>query len=258
MSHEGKKGLRMPQHRLRAAQAPLAIVLALGFAAACGPAEKAGTTAKTASAPAKPNAASAAPAPNGVEKLRAAEIVSRARKATASARSLRMRGSVRDGKERYTLDFRFAGKTKATGWVQNGKQRMEFTRIGKEVYLKGNDAFWRSAGGKAAVQLFSGKYLKTTTKDPDFKDMAAFTDRTALLNEAMKSEGAWKKGKAGPSFVSLTGAAGDEIQVATQGKPYVLVLDGGPGNRIEYLAYEQPVDARRPPAGTVVDGDAFS
>lgn len=254
----------MPHHRFRAGHVSAALVLVLTSATACGPAEEAATTtSKTASAPAAhpSGTASAAATPNGVEKLQAAAILSRARKATATARFLRMRGNIDDGKDKFALDFRYAGKTRATGWFQQGKERVEMTRIGKDVYIKGNNAFWKSIGGKGAVQLFSGKHLKTTTKSADFKDLAFFTDRTALLSEAVKSVGSWKKGRTGTAggvpTVSLTGAPGEEIRVATQGEPYVLLLNGGQGNRIEYLAYEEPVDVRRPPASTVVDGDAF-
>ncbi|QKW32972.1 hypothetical protein HUT06_02065 [Actinomadura sp. NAK00032] len=250
----------MPHHRLRAGRVSAVLVLAVASGtAACGPAEKTGTTEKPGAA-AKTSTA-AAPA-NGVEKLRAAEILHRARKATNGAHSLRIRGHVVDGGDKFTLDFRYAGKSKSTGWFQQGRERVEITRIGKEVYLKGNDAFWTSVGGKGALQLFSGKYLKTTGTSPDFKDLAVFTYRTALLNEAVKSAGTWRKGKAAtvggtPAVTLTTGATGDEIQVATRGEPYVLALTGGPQNRIEYIDYGKPVDVRRPPAGSVVDESAF-
>lgn len=247
----------MPQHRLRAGGVSAVIVLALASGAACGPAEDAATTSKTAAAPARPSTA----ASNGVEKLRPAEILSRARKATASARYLRMRGQIDDGDGKVALDFRFAGATEASGWFQQGKQRVEIIRIGKDVYIKGNKAFLKEIGGKSAVQLLAGKHIKTTAKSADFKDLAAFTDRTSLMKEALKAAGTWKKGAAGTvagrPALTLTGGPGVEIQVATSGEPYVLRLDGGPGNRIEYLAYGTRVDVRRPPAEAVVDGDGF-
>ncbi|GAA1859427.1 hypothetical protein [Actinomadura bangladeshensis] len=251
----------MPQHRLRAGGVSAVIVLALASGAACGPAEDAATTSKTAAAPARPSAGATAAASNGVEKLRPAEILSRARKATASARYLRMRGQIDDGDGKVALDVGFAGAAKATGWFQQGRQRVEITRIGKDVYIKGNKAFLQEIGGKSAVQLLAGKHLRTTAKSADFKDLAAFTDRTSLLKEALKAAGTWKKGAAGTvagtPALTLDGGPGVQIQVATSGEPYVLRLDGGPGNRIEYLAYGTPVDVRRPPAGAVVDGDGF-
>jgi hypothetical protein len=252
-------------HRLRAGRAPglpAALALTVAFAVGCGPAEDK-ETAKAASTPAARSAAPtpASAMPNGVEKLKPAEILSRARKATASAKSLRMRGQVEEQGEKYALDFRYAGTAKATGSFELDAQKIEITRLGKDVYFKGDDAFWKSIGGKAAVQLLSGKHLRTTVKNPDFKEMALFTDRSALLTEAVKSLGGWKKGKTGavggiPTVV-LVASTGDRIHVAMRGQPYVLRLDGGAGNQIEYLAYDQPVDVRRPPAKTVVDADAL-
>ncbi|MEU5994003.1 hypothetical protein ABZ806_33955 [Spirillospora sp. NPDC047418] len=251
----------MPQHRLRAGRLSAVIVLALATGAACGPAEDAATTSKTAPASARPSASATAAASNGVEKLRPAEILSRARKATASARYLRMRGQIEDGDGKIALDFRFAGKTKATGWFQQGKQRVEIIRVGKTVYFRGNKAFLKEIGGKSAVQLLSGKHIKTTANSADFKDLAAFTDRMSLMKEALKEAGTWRTGRAGTvagtPALTLTGGPGVEIQVATRGEPYVLRLDGGPGNRIEYLAYGTPVDVSRPPAEAVVDGDGL-
>ncbi len=272
MSHQvcEREGARVPHHRLRAGRVTAVLVLAVASGtAACGPAEKTGTTekagatAKTSTTPATGTAGGPAAAPaNGVEKLGADEILRRARKATDGARSLRVRGQVQDGGDTYTLDFRYEGATKSTGWFQQGNQRVEITRIGKEVYLKGNDAFWKSIGGKGALQLFSGKYLKTSNTAADFKDLSIFTYRTALFNEAVKSADTWRKGKTltvgGTPALSLTTAgAADEIHVATQGEPYVLALAGGPENRIEYTDYGKPVTVQRPPAGSIVDESAF-
>ncbi|MEU8124460.1 hypothetical protein AB0C21_37605 [Spirillospora sp. NPDC049024] len=255
----------MSHHRLRAGRAPglsAALVLTVAFAVGCGPAEDK----ETAKAAATPAARSAAPTPasampNGVEKLNAAEILSRARKATASAKSLRMRGQVEEEGEKYALDFRYAGKAKATGSFGMGAQNIQITRIGTDLYFKGDDAFWKSIGGKPAVQLLSGKHLRTTVKNRDFKEMALFTDRSALLTEAVKSLDGWKKGQTGAvggvPTVALVASTGDKIHVAMRGEPYVLRLDGGAGNRVDYLAYDQPVDVRRPPAKTVVDADAL-
>ncbi|MFI0369253.1 hypothetical protein ACH35V_15325 [Actinomadura sp. 1N219] len=255
----------MLQHQRRgtAPAAGAGLVLVLAFTTACGPAADDETGAAQAkassSAPAKPSATAA---PNGVEKLKTAEILARAREATGSARSLRMRAEIDDGGQKFKLDFRYAGKTKATGWFAQGAQRVEITRIGKTVYLAGNDAFWTSAGGKGAAQMFSGKHVKSTLKNPDFKELAAFADRSSLLTEAVKSLGGWKKGQASrvgavPTTV-LTAATGDKLHVATQGRPYVLLLEGGPGNRLEYLGYEQPVSVQPPPAGSVVDADLLN
>ncbi|TYB49508.1 hypothetical protein [Actinomadura chibensis] len=246
-------------HHLRAG-VPAALVLALAFTAGCGPAgesDGAKKEAATAKASASP---SASPSPsatdNGIANLKPAQIFARARAATASARYVRLRGQVEDG-EKYKIDFRFAGKAKATGSLQQGSERAGLTVIGKVVYLSGNDGFWRSVGGKGAAQLFSGKYVKTKTDDADFRELAAFANKTALLNEAVKSGRGWRKegaGKVGevPTVV-LTDSAGDKIQIATQGPPYVLLMEGGREDRLEYVEYGQPVTVQAPPAGSVID-----
>ncbi|MFI0480414.1 hypothetical protein [Actinomadura sp. 9N215] len=233
----------------------------LAFTTACESDTKDGTgtaqaKASSSSAPAKP---SPTVTPNGVGKLAPAAVLSRARKATASARSLRMRADFEDGGQRFKLDFRYAGKTKATGWFAQGAQRVQITRIGKTVYFSGNDAFWTSIGGKGIAQVFSGKHVKSSLKNPDFKELAIFTDRSSLLTEAVNSLSGWKKGKAGrigsiPTAV-LTSSTGDKLHVAAQGLPYVLLLEGGPENRIEYSGYGEPVNVQAPPAGSIVDAD---
>ncbi|TDB90760.1 hypothetical protein E1264_03885 [Actinomadura sp. KC216] len=78
----------------------------------------------------------------------------------------------------------------------------------------------------------------------------------------MKAVGGWEKGETGkagtiPTTV-LTAASGDKIHVATQGRPYVLLVDGGPGNSIEYLSYEEPVTVKAPPAGSVIAPDPLN
>lgn len=261
-----EKGIGVPDHRLRNVRAlGIPAVLALAFTMGCGPNEDTGAgqgkpdETATAGTPAAPSPAVTA---NGVEKLGAAEILKQARKATASAKYMRVHGRVADEEGRMTLDFRYAGKAKSTGWFTIGAQRVEITRVGSDIYFQGNAAFWTAIGEKAAYKLFKGKFIKTTADNADFKDLAAFTDRTGLFDEVVKAAPGWKKGETGkaggtPSVV-LTSSAGDRIQVATQGRPYVLSMDGGQDNHLEYSAYGQPMEIRRPPARDVVDLEDFA
>ncbi|RKS79560.1 hypothetical protein BZB76_1031 [Actinomadura pelletieri DSM 43383] len=239
--------------------ATLALVL---LSSACLPADDKNTGMAPTKAPASPAAAKPTPTatPNGVEKLKPAQILARARKATASAQYVRMRAELHEEGESYKLDFRYEGKTKAAGTFMQGSQHLEISRFGKTVYLAGNDAYWKEYGGKAVVQLLSGKHLKTTVKDRDFKELAVFSNRMALLNEVLGGISGWKKSRPGkvgttPSVV-MTSSSGDKLHVASQGPPYILLLKGGPGNSIEYLGYETPVGVR-PPTKNVVDIDSL-
>jgi hypothetical protein len=245
---------RRPSGRAQISGAALALVLTCTVG--CLPAQD-----DEKAAPSKaPGAPTAEPASNGMAKLSPAEIMTRTRKATDSAAYVRMRAEVTDGGQKYKLDFRFAGKTKATGWFTQGSQRVEITRIGKTIYLSGNKAFWKSAGGTSAVQLLAGKHVKTTAKNSDFKEIAAFTNRTALLTEVLKATSGWKKGKpdkvGGVPTVVLYNGAGDTLQVAAQGRPYALLVEGGLHDRIEYLDYGKPVRIK-PPTGPIIDVDAL-
>ncbi|WP_344901995.1 hypothetical protein [Actinomadura meridiana] len=244
---------RRPSGRAQVSGAALALVLACTVG--CLP-EQDGEAA----APSKTPTASADPRSNGVAKLSPGEIVSRTRKAAESASYLRMRAQVTDQGQKYKLDFRFAGKTKATGWFTQGSQRVEITRLGRTIYLSGNKAFWKSAGGSSAVRLLSGKHVKTTATNSDFKEIAAFTNRTALLTDVLKSTKGWKKGKPGnirgvPTVVLYNGR-GDTLEVAAQGAPYPLLLGGTLGDRLEYLEFGKPVRIQRP-KGPVIDVDAM-
>jgi hypothetical protein len=233
----------------------LPVALALTFTAGCGTGEGAGAGTGQGTKAAAP--ATSAPPANGVEKLGAAEILAKARKATAGAPSVRLTGRFKEGGDAMALDFRFAGRKKSAGTLKMGKQHLELTRLGSTVYFKGNDAFLRSIGDKSTVTLMSGKYMKTTSKDPDFADIASFSNLSGFLGEMLASKGAWSKGKAGTvsgkPTVMLTGPDGEQVHVATQGRPYLLQLDGGPENRLDFVSYGERVDVKPPPANLVLD-----
>ncbi|MFI0357454.1 hypothetical protein [Actinomadura sp. 9N407] len=229
--------------------------LALTFIAGCGTGtgDAGADQGKKAAASATPSVAS-----NGVDELAAAEIMSRARKATAGAPSVRLTGRFKEGGDDLGLDFRFAGRKKAAGTVQMGNQHIKLTRIGSTVYFKGNDAFLRSIGDKNAVTLMSGKYVKTTSKDPDFAEIASFSNLSGLLGELLSAKGSdWDKGKAGTvagkPTVTLSGPDGEQVHVATQGQPYLLQIDAGPQGSLDFVSYGEPVAVEAPPANTVLD-----
>ncbi|MDL4814220.1 hypothetical protein [Actinomadura opuntiae] len=241
----------------------LVIAAALAFmpVTACGPSGDDGAkrTSGTASPAATARTAAPSPAPsaNGVEKLPATEILSRARKAMVAARNVRLHGTFQDEGKAMALDFRYAGPKRAVGDVTMGGQRISLVRIGRSIYLKGDDAFLRSVGGKGAVQLLAGKYLRTTSKDEGFAELAAFSDPAKFFPELLTPDGTVSKGKqeviAGTPAIALEDGTGGKLYVATRGEPHVLRLDGGPGNRLDFDGYGTAVAITTPPAAQVVD-----
>ncbi|MEU5877647.1 hypothetical protein [Spirillospora sp. NPDC047279] len=237
---------------------PIALVFTMTVACDAGGDDGAGSVRPGTSAPSgTAPAATPTPAatPNGVEKLSAAKILSAARKATAAAASLQIKGKVKDGPHSVALDLRYAGEKRATGALTMDETRLELTRIGDTVYIKGDDAFLRSIGGKGAVQLLSGKFFRTTSKDPDFRELAEFSDVSTLL----RPEGTVRKGTTttidGRGAIALGDREG-RLYVATEGEPIVLRIDAGEAGRVDF-AYDVPVDVKAPPSGQVVDVSAL-
>ncbi|MFB4318114.1 hypothetical protein [Actinomadura sp. 21ATH] len=241
-----------------AALAAMPVALGLALTAGCDSGGGTSTVQKK-----KATAPATAPAPpaeaaNGVEKLAAAKILARAREATAGAPSVRLKGAFKEGGDEIALDFRFGGKKRAAGKLRLGDQNIELTRLGSTVYFKGDDKFLKGIGGQSVVTLLSGKYVKTTSKDPDFAELASFADLSGLLREMVASAGGgWTKGAAGNvagvPAVALTGPDGEQVHVATRGRPYLLRLDAGPRNRLDFIEYGGRVDLRPPPAAEVID-----
>ncbi|MFD0686220.1 hypothetical protein [Actinomadura fibrosa] len=249
--------------RMHATVAPALLVpaaLTLFLATACGGGTGARTTSATAGTATRAAASptgSPTPAANGVERLPAAEILARARKATLAAKSVRLHGTVREDGEKVGLDFRYSGTDAAVGDVTFSGQRISLVRIGRSVYIKGDDAFWKGVGGAGAVQLLSGKYLRTTPKDRGFRDLANFTTRSKLFAEILSPEGTVRKGKAatvgGAPAVALADGTGGLLYVATLGEPYALRLEGRKEGRIDFDGYGAAVTVQPPPASQVVD-----
>ncbi|MEU6041519.1 hypothetical protein ABZ801_39635 [Actinomadura sp. NPDC047616] len=201
--------------------------------------------------------------PNGIERLRPAQILARARAATVAASSLRLHGGIREDGENIQLDMRYAGRTRATGEMTTDGQRLFLTRVGPAVYIKGDDAFWKAAGGKGAVQLLSGKYLKATAKDEGWGELAAFADQKKFLTEMLKGLGPLTEVKGGTTRIdgraalALQTASKDRIYVATEGLPYLLRLEGGRKNRMDLSAFGAPVTVQAPPRNQVVEVSAL-
>ncbi|SEG89647.1 hypothetical protein SAMN04489712_12416 [Thermomonospora echinospora] len=237
---------------------PLALaslLLAGALAVGCDPGDAAAPTAGSATP--RPTATTS---PNGVERLSAAEIFQRAERAALSASSMRMRGHVVEEGEKAELNFRYSGGRAAMGDVTvRGDMQVNLTRIGSTLYLKGNDEFWREAGGPSAVNLLSGKYFKTSTKDKDLAELISFTDPAKMFDDLLKPEGELTKGATarinGRAAIGLEDGSGGTLYVATEGDPHVLRLDAGPDVLIDFSGHEEPVTIGPPPAGQVIDTD---
>lgn len=232
--------------------------------AGCGGAEVAGK-----GAPASPSSsgsgasASASPTPsdNGVAALGAQQILGRAKSALKSAGAVRIKGTAGSGADRFDIDMRYTA-TSAHGTVAAAGQPIEMRRIGNTVYVKGSRQFWTDRVPPAAVELLTGKWLKSPLTDQRFAGLAELTDLSKAADGILEPDGAITKGEkkavAGTPAIALvsTGKEGGKLYIATTGTPYPLLIvptkpaDSG---QIAFLEYGKPVSVSPPPAELVID-----
>lgn len=230
--------------------------------AGCGGTEVAGK-----GAPASPSppggGASASPSPsdNGVAALGAEQILAKAKSALKSAETVRIKGAAGSGSERFDIDMRYTA-TSAQGTIAVAGQPIEMRRIGSTVYVKGSREFWTSHVPPAAVQLLTGKWLKSPMTDQRFAGLAELTDLSKAADGILEPDGTITKGEkkvvAGAPAIALvsSGKDGGKLYIATTGTPYPLQIvptkpaDSG---QIAFTEYGKPVTVTPPPADLVID-----
>ncbi|MFE0316076.1 hypothetical protein [Streptomyces albogriseolus] len=170
---------------------------------------------------------------NGVGRLPADQIQTKARKAAASVGTVRLHGSVQTSGRTYTLDMRLKEQG-GIGSVSTEGETFRLLRVGQELYLKADAAFWGKGGdgdgdSKAADKLAS-KYVKVPKDDPSYTKFIGFTDKNVLLgglltlHGKLSTDGHHEQG--GVRTVRVTGddGAGGTLDVSLEGKPYPLRL----------------------------------
>jgi hypothetical protein len=195
---------------------------------------------------------------NGVEGLSAAQILDRASTASSAATSVHLRGRFRSDGRPASLDLRVSGKQAAIGDITMNGARIGLVRIGSTLYIKGDDRFWRSAGGQSAVRMLSGKYLKTRADDKDFREFMSFTFMSKVFAQLVRPKGTLSKGAHarinGREAIALADGGGGSVYVATTGEPEFLRLSSG-GETFDFLDYGKKVEVHPPARGRVIDVD---
>ncbi|MCF3136624.1 hypothetical protein [Streptomyces olivochromogenes] len=208
--------------------------------------------------------------------LTGAEIADRAMKATTGASSLRMKGDVPDDESKGTiqLDMALNRKGECAGTMSmNGQGKADLIKTGDAIYMKYDEAFLRAqskgeskSDTDAAVAMLAGKWTKMAVKGQDAKDIAGFCDLDSVLGGAEDSNSDATRGKTtsvdGTPAIVLHEKDGKDnytLYVATEGKPYLLRVDGTSAKepvKLSFSDYEKPVPAQKP-AGKIIDLDAL-
>ncbi|TJZ45422.1 hypothetical protein FCH28_28300 [Streptomyces piniterrae] len=200
---------------------------------------------------------------NGVGKLPAAKIEAKAMAAAKSAETVRLSGNVVSQGRTYKLDMRLA-KEGARGDLTTKAAGFQLLRVGDELYLKADAAFWAGEkGGKsdaAAAQKLGGKYVKVPSADPVYKRFSGFTDKDVLLGSLLALHGKLTAGDRdeidGVRTIRLSAGAGSggTLDVSLEGTPYPLRLQRAGGAGVVRLDdWGKSVDLKAPAKDQVVD-----
>lgn len=209
-------------------------------------------------------AASPEPSDNGVSALSGEEILAKAQSALAGAKSFRFKGDVSlDEAGRLAFDVKIRDQdligtfTMSGGGAGSPQGKVEALRVNGQTYFKGDETFWKSAGGKnagAAIELFEGKWVRPKPGDKFFASLLKLTEPEDFL----KADGPITKGepkKIGELDAIALKDGESSLFVATKGEPFPLRLEGPPGEgQAEFSEFGAAFDEiKEPPADQVVD-----
>lgn len=210
----------------------LALVLALGALAGCGGKGSSG---------------------NGVAAKSPDQIAEQAKAAADSASSVHVAGAIASGGSHISLDLDLAAGKGGRGQITVDGLSAKLIVVGTTAYINGDASFYRHFGGKAAVQLFQGKWLKAPTSDENFAQLSSLADMHKFIDTALSSHGTLEKGapttvNGQPAIGVRDTSEGGHLYVATTGKPYPLQLakGGAEGGKISFDHWDEPVALSAP------------
>ncbi|MFF8642254.1 hypothetical protein [Streptomyces sp. NPDC015345] len=154
-----------------------------------------------------------------------------------------------------------------------GGASLELVKRGDKVWMKPDEAFWKTqvpgGDGKAAAELFKGRYIHGTTGDAMLKDAVGVCDLKELQREIQDADDADdakspKKGEPttvdGIDVIPLTETEDgrkNTMYIAAEGRPRLVKSvendDGGERTTTDFTDYGEPVPARTPSPKESVD-----
>ncbi|MDT0307692.1 hypothetical protein RM780_12060 [Streptomyces sp. DSM 44917] len=201
---------------------------------------------------------------NGVGELPPEEIAERARRAAASAETVRLSGTVLTQGVTYELDVRL-GTEGAAGQVSAEGTTFELLRIGEELYIRADAAFWEAAELPEELETdpaetLEGRYVRVPPEDPAYAEFSGFTDKNTLLDGLLSLQGELEAGDRGErEGVRTIRVEGDEgtggaMEVALIGEPYPLRLErGGDAGTVTLNAWGEEFPLTPPDEEQIVD-----
>ncbi|MDH6126947.1 hypothetical protein [Kitasatospora sp. GP82] len=211
-------------------------------------------------------AASASPTPNGVEKLPPKDIVTASINALKQGQAAHVNGRLDDGTVVVTLDLSMDVAGDCTGSVGvTSLGTFQLIKVGDQLWIKPDQAFWQNHGGAAASALIGDRYLKTTSANPDYGVLGSVCDLSALADslnpQGVSLSGGPQSTVNGTPAATVLGAKGPEkgtLAVAMLGSPYPLHFDragGVGGETLDFKDFTVPVSPTTPRPDQSIDVD---
>ncbi|WP_104531111.1 hypothetical protein [Streptomyces specialis] len=201
---------------------------------------------------------------NGIGDLPAAEIEERARQAAVDASAVRLSGTVTSEGRSYRLDVRLSEEG-GVGEVSAEGMTFELLRVGDELFLKADEAFWESEGIPEELETdpaekLDGKYVRVAPEDPAYAQLSGFTDKETLLEGLLTLEGERETGDRGEIQgvrtirVEADGGVGGAMDVSLDGVPYPMRLErGGAAGELTMDDWGEEFELRAPGEDDIVD-----
>jgi hypothetical protein len=199
--------------------------------------------------------------------LTADQIASRAIANLKTVSSVHVNGTVNSSGQDISLNLTL-GTQGCTGTMGiNGEGSFILLKIGKTLWIKPDDTFWKHAAGSdassAVMSLLSGKYIKPSGKGSSLASIGALCDPAQFA----KSFGGNMTGMVKGATTTIAGQPALQIKdasdpasayVTVSAHPEFLRLAGGGSNgQLDFARYNAPLHLTPPPAAKVLDGAKY-
>ena len=193
---------------------------------------------------------------NGEASKDVATILTDAQAATAGASTVRISGSIDDDGTRISLNV-VAGHGEGGGVLFQQGNRFQVIVRGPDLYLKAPAATWAALStgedasvGELAAQIFGGKWVRMSTANDEFGDMANLFEITTFVQDAGDLSSVTKRPVTnfhGARAIPLhNDVEGGTVYVAATGPPYLLGMTGT-GTSSGSIVFSQYGSAKVPP-----------
>jgi hypothetical protein len=180
--------------------------------------------------------------------------------------SVHVAGSLESSGQHVALNLTLGARGCAGTIRIEGEGSFVMLRIGRALWLKPDDAFWKHAAGRnqaasVVASLMSGKYVKTSAQDSRLAPLPALYSPGTFARLLDGDPAGESKGTitivAGQPALPVKDADGRaRIYVTVAAHPEFLRIDSSSG-RLDFTRYNARLHLTPPPASQVLDGAKY-